>query len=69
MPAYPRHEIVAEDQIGVYHCIARCEAVIFSELGLILYSDHDLIPCMDSAPWTPRHPSVAQEQRHDTAPV
>jgi hypothetical protein len=45
------------------------EAVIFSELGLILYSDHDLIPCMDSAPWTPRHPSVAQEQRHDTAPV
>jgi REP element-mobilizing transposase RayT len=24
MPAYPRHEIVATDEIGVYHCIARC---------------------------------------------
>jgi DNA replication protein DnaC len=35
------------------------EAVIFSGLGLILYSDHDLISRMDSAPWTPRHPSVA----------
>ena len=37
----------------------RSEAVIFSELGLILYSVHDLIPCMDYAPWTPRRPSVA----------
>ena len=24
MPAYPRHEIVASDEVGVYHCIARC---------------------------------------------
>jgi hypothetical protein len=23
MPAYPRHEIVASDEVGVYHCIAR----------------------------------------------
>jgi REP element-mobilizing transposase RayT len=24
MPAYPRHEIVASDEVGVYQCIARC---------------------------------------------
>ena len=24
MPAYPRHEIVAGDEMGIYHCIARC---------------------------------------------
>jgi REP element-mobilizing transposase RayT len=24
MPAYPRHQIVAADEVGVYHCIARC---------------------------------------------
>ena len=24
MPAHPRHEIVANDQIGVYHCVVRC---------------------------------------------
>ena len=24
MPAYPRHVIVADDEVGVYHCIARC---------------------------------------------
>jgi REP element-mobilizing transposase RayT len=24
MPAYPRRAIVAEDQVGVYHCISRC---------------------------------------------
>ena len=24
MPAYPRHEIVADDHVGVYHCITRC---------------------------------------------
>src|ERR1035438_8332182 len=24
MPAYPRHEIVADDRIGLYHCIVRC---------------------------------------------
>ncbi len=24
MPAYPRREIVTHDEVGVYHCIARC---------------------------------------------
>jgi hypothetical protein len=24
MPVYPRRDIVADDKIGVYHCIARC---------------------------------------------
>jgi hypothetical protein len=24
MPAYPRHEIVAAHEVGLYHCIARC---------------------------------------------
>jgi hypothetical protein len=24
MPTYPRRQIVVEDQVGVYHCIARC---------------------------------------------
>ncbi len=24
MPAYPRHEIVAAEEVGIYHCIARC---------------------------------------------
>ncbi len=24
MPAYPRREIVAHDEVGVYHCITRC---------------------------------------------
>jgi hypothetical protein len=24
MPAYPRHEIVADDRVGLYHCIVRC---------------------------------------------
>ena len=24
MPAYARGQIVLEDQVGVYHCIARC---------------------------------------------
>ena len=24
MPAYPRHEIVADDEMGIYRCIARC---------------------------------------------
>ncbi len=26
MPAYPRREIVPGDEVGVYHCIARCVA-------------------------------------------
>ena len=24
MPTYPRRQIVIEDRVGVYHCIARC---------------------------------------------
>ena len=24
MPAYPRHAIVDGDEMGIYHCIARC---------------------------------------------
>lgn len=24
MPAYPRSQIVPTDEIGIYHCIARC---------------------------------------------
>jgi hypothetical protein len=24
MPTYARRQIVVEDQVGVYHCIARC---------------------------------------------
>jgi len=24
MPTYARHQIVIEDSVGVYHCIARC---------------------------------------------
>jgi REP element-mobilizing transposase RayT len=24
MPAYPRHEIVSDDRVGLYHCIVRC---------------------------------------------
>jgi hypothetical protein len=38
----------------------RAEAVIFSALGgLILYSDHDLIPCMVRDPSAPRRPGNA----------
>ncbi|HTU24476.1 MAG TPA: hypothetical protein VMF30_03695, partial [Pirellulales bacterium] len=24
MPAYPRRRIVADGEVGVYHCVARC---------------------------------------------
>ena len=24
MPAYPRHEIVADDIVALYHCVVRC---------------------------------------------
>jgi hypothetical protein len=41
------------------------ESVIFSGLGLILYSVHDLIPCIDSAPSI--GVVVLQEERHDTS--
>ena len=37
----------------------RSEPVIFSALGLILYSDHDLIPCMDSARLSRCRPDLA----------
>jgi hypothetical protein len=40
--------------------------VIFSALGLILYSDHDLIPCMAPARLTRAVPML-QEERHDTS--
>jgi hypothetical protein len=42
------------------------EAVIFSVLGLILYSDHDLIPCMAPARLTRAVPML-HEERHDTS--
>jgi hypothetical protein len=49
---------------GTFRCgrkivVFRSEAVIFSVLGLILYSVHDLIPCMESAPRTAQDPGVA----------
>jgi hypothetical protein len=44
----------------------RGQAVIFLTLGLILYSDHDLIPCMTSARLTRAVPML-QEELHDTA--
>jgi hypothetical protein len=44
----------------------RSEAVIFSVLGLILYSDHDLIPCMAPARLTRAVPML-HEERHDTS--
>jgi hypothetical protein len=27
MPAYARREIVAEAEVGMYHCMARCEPI------------------------------------------
>jgi hypothetical protein len=30
MPAYARREIVAETEVGVYHCVSRCCAAPFS---------------------------------------
>jgi hypothetical protein len=44
----------------------RSEAVIFSVLGLILYSDHDVIPCMAPARLTRAVPML-HEERHDTS--
>ena len=41
--------------------------MIFSALGLILYSDHDLIPCMDIGSTEPRAAPMLQEERHDTS--
>ena len=29
MPAYARHVIVADDEVGVYHCITRCVRRVF----------------------------------------
>jgi hypothetical protein len=42
--------------------------VIFSVLGLILYSVHDLIPCMEPTLSTEAVP-VLREERHDTSSV
>lgn len=44
----------------------RGQAVIFSALGLILDSVHDLIPCMASARLTRAVPMLLEE-RHDTS--
>ena len=44
----------------------RGKALIFSELGLIFPSEHDLIPCMASAFWTHAVP-VLHEERHGTS--
>jgi hypothetical protein len=58
-------EAIAEHR-GDLCVVFRGKAVIFSELGLILYSDHDLIPCMALARLT-RAVSMLQEERHDTS--
>ena len=58
-------QIFAEHET-IVNVAFRSEAVIFSALGLILYSDHDLIPCMASARLTRAVP-ILQEERHDTS--
>jgi hypothetical protein len=44
----------------------RGKAVIFSALGLILYSDYDLIPCMTSGRLV-CGVLILEEERHDTS--
>ena len=42
MPAYPRHEIVADDHVGVYHCITRCVRRAFlCGIDLVSGKNHD----------------------------
>jgi putative transposase len=40
MPAYARRQIVREDQVGVYHCIAQCVRRAFL-CGMDPYTGHD----------------------------
>jgi hypothetical protein len=40
MPTYARRQIVAEDRVGVYHCIARCVRRAFL-CGIDPYTGHD----------------------------
>jgi putative transposase len=40
MPTYSRRQIVREDEVGVYHCIARCVRRAFL-CGMDPYSGHD----------------------------
>ena len=40
MPAYPRSQIASADEVGVYHCVARCVRRAFL-CGLDVESGHD----------------------------
>jgi hypothetical protein len=46
MPAYARHVIVANDEVGVYHCIGRCVRLAFL-CGTDPDSGHDYEHCKD----------------------
>ena len=42
MPAYARHEIVADDHVGVYHCITRCvRRAYLCGVDLVSGKNHD----------------------------
>ena len=42
MPTYSRRPIVVEDEVGVYHCVARCVRRAF-RCGFDTYSGQDFI--------------------------